>query len=80
MKHSRTGQSLDRRDPAVKQFTSECGLSEHAVPIRLIGVSFADVKKQIDRLNQAFGPAIQLTNPRQSGRGQEWIAYGTIIA
>jgi len=79
MKHHRTGQALDRRDPAVKQFAQECGLTEHAVSLRLVGVSFADVQTQIDRLKRAYGPDILLTSARQSGRGQEWIAYGTII-
>jgi hypothetical protein len=79
MRQQRNGQSPDRRDPAVNRFMAECGISEHAVSIRLIGVTEADVKKQLDRLRLAFGAGIQLTSPRQSGRGPEWIAYGTII-
>ncbi len=79
MKRQRTAQYLDRRDPIVARFTQECGLTEHAVSIRLVGVTEADVQTQINRLERTFGELIQMTRPKQSGRGIEWIAYGTIV-
>ena len=79
MKHQRLSQQIDRSHPAVQQFTKECGLTEHAVSIRLIGVTRADVETQIERLNKAFGELLVMTQPRQTGKGVEWIAYGTII-
>jgi hypothetical protein len=72
-------QALDRSDPIVAQFIAECGLATTAVSIRLIGEQEADVKLQIERLQKAFGSLIQLTQPKQSGRGIEWIAYGTLL-
>jgi hypothetical protein len=79
MKRLRHAQALDRSDPKVAAFTAECGLTQHAVSIRLIGVTFDDVQTQVRRLESSFGLLVQMTQPRQSGRGQEWIAYGTII-
>jgi hypothetical protein len=81
---SRTGvlhrPSIDRSDPAVQQFVAECGLATTAVSIRLVGEKEADVTLQITRLKKAFGSLIELTQPKQSGRGIEWIAYGTLLA
>jgi len=71
--------SLDMRDPDVARFVAECGLASTAVSIRLIGEKESDVQIQIERLTKAFGSLIQLTAPRQSGRGIEWIAYGTLL-
>lgn len=72
-------QQLDRHDPTVARFVAECGLSEHAVSIRLVGVTEADIRLQITRLEKTFGSLVMMTAPRQSGRGSEWIAYGTIM-
>lgn len=72
-------QQLDRSDPIVARFVAECGLATTAVSIRLVGESEADVKLQVQRLEKAFGSLIALTAPRQSGRGIEWIAYGTLL-
>ncbi len=71
--------SLDMSDPAVAQFVAECGLASTAVSIRLVGEKESDVRIQIERLERAFGSLIKLTAPRQSGRGVEWIAYGTLL-
>lgn len=70
-------QQLDTSDPYVRAFLAECGAIEHAVSLRLIGVTLADVQMVITRLESKFGRSIALTQPRQSGRGEEWIAYGT---
>lgn len=75
----RQRQLIDRRDPDVARFIAECGLASTAVSIRLIGEKELDVQIQIDRLQRAFGSLIQLTSPKQSGRGIEWIAYGTLL-
>ncbi len=72
-------QAIDRRDPVVAAFVAECGLATTAVSIRLVGEKEADVALQIERLKKAFGSLIELTQPKQSGRGIEWIAYGTLL-
>lgn len=79
MKHQRTAQRLELSDPTVARFAQECGLAKNAVSIRLVGVSAEDVGIQIARLERTFGALIMMTQPRQSGRGEEWIAYGTLI-
>ncbi len=70
---------LDLRDPIVARFVAECGLAKNAVSLRLVGVSEEDVTIQIKRLERTFGTLVMMTQPRQSGRGEEWIAYGTLI-
>jgi hypothetical protein len=72
-------QTIDQRDPVVAKFVAECGLASTAVSIRLVGEKEADVQIQIQRLERAFGSLVKLTAPRQSGRGIEWIAYGTLL-
>ena len=73
-------QGLDRTDPTVARFVRECGLAGSPVSIRLVGVSKADLDVQIERLDKAFGGLVKMTQPRQTGKGAEWIAYGTILA
>jgi hypothetical protein len=73
-------QVLDRNDPTVARFVRECGLAGSPVSIRLVGVSKADLDIQIQRLERAYGGLVRMTTPRQSGKGSEWIAYGTILA
>lgn len=72
-------QQIDRSDPVVARFAAECGLATTAVSIRLVGESEADVRLQVQRLEKAFGSLVAMTAPRQSGRGKEWIAYGTLL-
>ena len=79
MRQHNNGQKLELSDPTVARFARECGLAKNAVSIRLVGVNQEDVDIQISRVKQAFGPLIKMTQPRQSGHGLEWIAYGTII-
>jgi len=79
MKHHHNGQQLDLSDPIVAKFALECGLATNAVSIRIIGVSRDDLQVQIARLERSFGRLIMMTEPRQSGRSTEWIAYGTIV-
>jgi hypothetical protein len=69
---------VDREDPAVAMFLAECEGLAHPVSLRLVGLSESDVQLAIDRLQRALGAAFRPTQPRQSGRGEEWIAYGTI--
>jgi len=71
--------TIDRSDPSVARFVSECGLATSAVSIRLIGEREEDVTLQKERLERVFGSLIALTAPRQSGRGVEWIVYGTLL-
>jgi len=71
-------QQLKRSDPAVAQFVRECGLAENAVSIKLRGASEADLKLQIERLQKAYGPLIQMASP-YFGRYGEWIVMGTIL-
>jgi len=79
MKDKHIGPQLDQRDPAVARFAQECGLATNAVSVRLVGVSAEDVSLQIKRLEKTFGALILMSQPRQSGKGTEWIAYGTLI-
>jgi hypothetical protein len=79
MRHQRNAQRLELSDPTVARFAQECGLAKNAVSIRLVGVSEEDVKIQIARLERAFGALIMMTQARQSGKGMEWIAYGTLV-
>ena len=72
-------QQLDRRDPTVKRFIEECGLAGSPVSIRLVGVTKADLEIQIARLEKSLGGLLRMTQPGQTGRGSEWIAYGTIL-
>lgn len=72
-------QALDLSDPVVKQFVAECDLAAAPVSIRLVGTTAEDVQIQLDRITKAFGQVAQMTAPRQSGRGSEWIAYGTLL-
>lgn len=72
-------QALDRRDPTVKRFIEECGLAGSPVSIRLVGNSRADLDIQIARLEKSLGGLLRMTLPKQSGRGLEWIAYGSIL-
>lgn len=78
MRHHTATAQPDISNPDVRHFLAECGLIEHAISIRLIGVTKADLDTQIARLEAAFGTTIAMTQPRQSGHGQEWIAYGTV--
>lgn len=73
-------QAVDQHDPAVAKFVAECGLASTAVSIRLVGEKESDVQIQIQRLERAFGSLVKMTRPSQSGRGIEWIAYGTLLA
>lgn len=75
----RERQSIDRRDPTVAKFIQECGLATTAVSIRLVGESEADVMLQVERLEKVFGSLIRMTRASTSGRGIEWIAYGTLL-
>lgn len=75
----RQQQAIDRSDPAVQRWIAECGLATTAVSIRLVGEREDDVKVQARRLELAFGSLISLTQPKQSGRGIEWIVYGTLL-
>jgi hypothetical protein len=50
-----------------------------AVSIRLISADKRHIEQQIERLQEAFGAEIAMSQPRQSGHGLEWIAYGTFI-
>jgi len=50
-----------------------------AISIRLISVDRARLEEQIRRLQERFGAEISMTQPKQSGHGLEWIAYGTFI-
>lgn len=68
MKYQYEQQSIQEREHA-----------QNAVSIRLVGVSRSDLEIQITRLELMFGALITMTQPRQSGRGAEWIAYGTIV-
>jgi hypothetical protein len=78
MKPKPNGQELDLSNPGVARFAAQCGIAQNAVSIRLVGVSAEDVQLQIDRLSRAYGPMLAMTRPAQSGKGLEWIAYGTI--
>lgn len=71
------GEQVDISRPEIRAWMAEFGTLEHAVSIRLIGVSQADLKLQIERLEKAFGRTIAMASPRR-GNGVEWIAYGTI--
>lgn len=75
----RQQQTIDRSDPTVARFVTECGLATTAVSIRLVGESEADVMLQVERLEKAFGSLIRMTRASRSGRGVEWIAYGTLL-
>lgn len=75
----RQQQQIDRSDPAVARFIKECSLATTAVSIRLVGEREEDVQLQVQRLEKVFGSLIAMTAPRQSGRGIEWIAYGTLL-
>ena len=78
MRQRQQQQQLDRTDPTVAQFVKECGLAENAVSIKLRGASEADLKLQIERLEKAYGPLIQMASP-YVGRYNEWIVMGTIL-
>jgi len=76
-RHTSQGEQLDLSDPNVRSWLAEFGVLQHAVSIRLVGVSESDLKLQIDRLERAFGKTIAMASPRR-GSGVEWIVYGTI--
>lgn len=76
----RQAQRLNLDDPQVRSFAAQCGLSEHPVSVRLVGVLEKDVAIQLERLKAAYGDRIQLTQPRYSAKGKAWVCYGTIIA
>lgn len=80
MPRIRNSQALDQSDPAVAQFLQETQTASTAVSIRLVGANERDVGLQVQRLELVFGSSIRMTAPRQSGRGVEWIAYGTLLA
>lgn len=58
---------------------AEYGTSQHAVSVRLVGVTEQDTQLQLDRMVLCFGALFVATAPKQSGHGREWIAYGTIV-
>lgn len=78
MRQRNNTQELDRRDPAVATFLAECDGLDHPVSLRLVGMRQEDVNLVLLRLQRALGAALKPTQARQSGRGEEWIAYGTI--
>lgn len=71
-------QRIDRSDPTVDAFLLQCAGLQHPVSVRLVGVTSEDVQLALAQLAQQFGRRFMPTQPRQSGRGEEWIAYGTI--
>lgn len=79
MKRLKDVQRLDERDPNVRAFVRECEAVSGPVSIRLVGATSSDVAIQVSRLQRGFGGKIAMSEPRQSGRGAEWIAYGTIL-
>jgi hypothetical protein len=79
MKQRTNGQQLERVPIETISAAERYGRAEHPVSLRLVGVTEADVQLQIERLVLTFGTLLQATEPRQSGKGQEWIAYGTIL-
>lgn len=50
-----------------------------AVSIRLVSADKSVLEQRIWRLKVLFGAELSVTQPRQSGHGLEWIAYGTFI-
>lgn len=69
---------VDRSDPAVDAFLLQCEGLKHPVSVRLVGVTAEDVQATLAQLQETFGRRFMPTQPRQSGRGDEWIAYGTV--
>lgn len=78
-KERTNGQRLERVPIETISAAERYGRSEHPVSLRLVGVTEADVQLQIERLVLTFGHLIATSAPKQSGKGQEWIAYGTIV-
>jgi len=79
MKQRTNGQKLERVPIETISAAERYGKAAHPVSLRLVGVTADDVQLQIERLVLTFGPLLQATEPKQSGRGPEWIAYGTIV-
>lgn len=49
------------------------------VSLRLISADRGEIDQLVTRLKEFFGEELHISNPNQSGRGLEWIAYGTFI-
>lgn len=73
-------QALDRSDPTVRAFVTECGITERAVHLRLIGKSELDVLAQVERLQRIYGAFLQVSRPkRMTDSAVDWVSYGTIL-
>lgn len=79
MKHLRNAQQLDTSDPAVAEFVRECGLAQHAVSIRLLGIKREDVELQVERMVKVFGALVVWTRVQDTRDGRGYCAYGTIL-
>jgi hypothetical protein len=73
------GIPIDRSNPEVQAFLAACGLSEHAVSIRLIGETESDVNRLIDQLHAVMPERFQFSRARQQVKGLQWLAYGTLL-